>query len=68
VPGVVLGCLLARKVPAHKLKTIVAMVALFAGLQLVWSGTHSLGAKRPIVQVKLGNRKIGDPLPGASRP
>ena len=24
VPGVVLGCLLARKVPAHKLKTIVA--------------------------------------------
>jgi uncharacterized membrane protein YfcA len=38
VPGVVAGCLLARKVPANKLKTAVAMVAIFAGLQLVWSG------------------------------
>src|SRR6266481_1072559 len=38
VPGVVVGCLLARKVPANKLKTVVAMVAIFAGLQLVWSG------------------------------
>src|SRR6266852_4231360 len=38
VPGVVAGCLLARRVPANKLKTAVAMVAIFAGLQLVWSG------------------------------
>ena len=35
VPGVVLGCLLARKVPAQKLKAVVAAVALAAGLQLV---------------------------------
>src|SRR6202045_5453128 len=68
VPGVVVGCLLARRVPAHKLKTLVAMVALFAGLQLVWSGTHSLGAKHAIVQVGLGSQKVADPLPGASRP
>jgi uncharacterized membrane protein YfcA len=39
VPGVVAGCLLARRVPANKLKTAVAMVAIFAGLQLVWSGS-----------------------------
>jgi uncharacterized membrane protein YfcA len=64
VPGVVMGCLLARKVPAHKLKTVVAMVALFAGLQLVWSGTHSLGAKHAIVQVGLGSQKVSGPLPG----
>jgi hypothetical protein len=50
------------------LKTIVAMVALSAGLQLVWSGTHSLGAKRAIVQVRLGSQKVASPLPGASRP
>jgi uncharacterized membrane protein YfcA len=68
VPGVVMGCLLARRVPAHKLKTIVATVAFFAGLQLVWSGTHSLGAKHAIVQVRLGSQKLADPLPGASRP
>jgi hypothetical protein len=42
VPGVVIGCLLARKVPPQKLKTVVAAVAIFAGLQLVWSGSRTL--------------------------
>jgi uncharacterized membrane protein YfcA len=46
VPGVVAGCLLARKVPANKLKTAVAMVAIFAGLQLVWSGSRAFAAAR----------------------
>jgi len=46
VPGVVAGCLLARKVPANKLKTVVAMVAIFAGLQLVWSGGRAFAAAR----------------------
>jgi len=45
VPGVVAGCLLARKVPANKLKTAVAMVAIFAGLQLVWSGGRALAER-----------------------
>jgi uncharacterized protein len=42
IPGVVLGCVLARRVPAHKLKTVVALIAIFAGLQLVWSGVRSI--------------------------
>jgi uncharacterized membrane protein YfcA len=46
VPGVVLGCLLARRVPANKLKTVVAVVAIFAGLQLVWSGSRTLVERR----------------------
>ena len=46
IPGVVAGCLLARKVPANKLKTAVAMVAIFAGLQLVWTGSRALVAAR----------------------
>jgi uncharacterized protein len=46
VPGVVLGCLLARKVPAQKLKALVAAVALAAGLQLVWLGAHAFAAAR----------------------
>lgn len=45
IPGVVFGCLLARKVPANKLKTAVALVAIFAGLQLVWTGSRSLAAR-----------------------
>ncbi len=46
VPGVVVGCLLARRVPAQKLKAVVAAVAICAGLQLVWSGARNLTAKR----------------------
>ena len=45
IPGVVLGCLLARRVPAHKLKAAVALIAIFAGLQLVWTGAHAFGVK-----------------------
>ena len=45
IPGVVLGCLLAPRVPANKLKTAVAMVAIFAGLQLVWSGSRTLAQR-----------------------
>ena len=46
VPGVVAGCLLARRVPANKLKTAVAMVAIFAGLQLVWIGSRAFATAR----------------------
>lgn len=53
VPGVVLGCLLARRVPANKLKTAVAMVAIFAGLQLVWSGGRTLVARRAANAAKI---------------
>jgi uncharacterized membrane protein YfcA len=42
VPGVVFGCLLARRIPAARLKTVVAMIAIFAGLQLVWAGSLKL--------------------------
>src|ERR1700675_76449 len=45
IPGVVLGCVLARSVPANKLKTVVALVAIFAGLQLVWTGSRTLAAR-----------------------
>jgi uncharacterized protein len=45
VPGVVVGCLLARRVPAHKLKAVVAVIAICAGLQLVWSGARTIAAR-----------------------
>lgn len=46
VPGVILGCLLARRVPARRLKAIIAAIAICAGLQLVWSGSRSLAGKQ----------------------
>lgn len=42
VPGVLLGCVFARRVPARRLKVIIALIALIAGLQLVWNGTRTL--------------------------
>jgi len=46
VPGVLLGCALARVVPARRLKMVVAAVAIFAGIQLVWNGAHTLIARK----------------------
>ncbi len=46
IPGVLLGCVLARKVPAQKLKMAIALIAMFAGTQLIWGGAHSLVASR----------------------
>jgi uncharacterized membrane protein YfcA len=45
VPGVVLGCLLAPRIPAQRIKAAVAMVAILAGLQLVWTGGRTLTQK-----------------------
>ena len=56
VPGVVFGCALARYVPARKLKLVVASIAIFAGLQLVWNGTHTLLANRAAAAVKVAAR------------
>jgi uncharacterized protein len=53
IPGVILGCLLARKVPAQRLKAVVALIAICAGLQLVWSGAHTLAARNAANTLKL---------------
>jgi uncharacterized membrane protein YfcA len=45
IPGVLLGCALSRVVPARKLKTVVAAVAIFAGLQLIWNGAQTILAR-----------------------
>jgi uncharacterized protein len=53
IPGVLFGCLLARSVPANKLKTVVALVAIFAGLQLVWTGSRTLAAQHAANALKI---------------
>jgi hypothetical protein len=45
VPGVLVGCLFAKKVPARKLKLVIATIAIFAGVQLIWSGSRTLVAR-----------------------
>jgi uncharacterized membrane protein YfcA len=46
VPGALLGCLFAKKVPGRRLKSIIALVALLAGLQLTWDGARTMLASR----------------------
>jgi uncharacterized protein len=64
IPGVILGCFLAPKVPARKLKAAVALVAICAGLQLVWSGLHSLGAKNATASASFTRGMAGAIKPG----
>jgi uncharacterized membrane protein YfcA len=63
VPGVVVGCLLARRLPAQRLKAVIAGIALCAGLQLVWSGTRSLAARPP-----LNTARVSAPVGRAALP
>lgn len=43
IPGVLLGCLLAGKVSAIRLRTIITMLTLLLGVQLVWTGANLFG-------------------------
>jgi uncharacterized protein len=63
VPGVIIGCLLTPRVPAQKLKAVVAVIAICAGLQLVWSGTRSLVTQRTANTATLaGKTPNGQPV------
>lgn len=41
LPGVLLGCLLSRYIPAQRLRAVIALVAICAGLQLVVAGVKA---------------------------
>lgn len=41
LPGVLLGCLLSRYIPAQRLRAVIAVVAICAGVQLVVSGVKA---------------------------
>jgi uncharacterized protein len=45
LPGVLLGCLLSRYIPAQRLRAVIAVVAICAGLQLVVSGVKARSQK-----------------------
>ncbi len=63
VPGVIAGCLLARRVPARKLKFVIAAIAIFAGLQLVWSGSRTIVARRSSNGAAAESIRVASPEP-----
>ncbi|MBZ5659307.1 MAG: sulfite exporter TauE/SafE family protein [Acidobacteriia bacterium] len=58
IPGVLLGCVLARKVPAQKLKMAIALIAMFAGTQLIWGGARSFITSRAAVPAPASLRTV----------
>lgn len=44
IPGVLLGCAFAQKVPVRRMKAVIATIALLAATQLVWTGSRNLAA------------------------
>jgi len=63
IPGVIVGCMLSRKLPAQKLKAVVAAIAICAGLQLVWSGARALGIKNAANTTPIPARVAGTVRP-----
>jgi uncharacterized protein len=57
IPGVLIGCIFARRVPARKLKYAIAVIAIFAGLQLVYTGSRSFFSKHAATHT-LGNEAV----------
>lgn len=43
LPGVLIGSLLARRVPGRRLRTAITILVLVLGVELVWNGIHRLG-------------------------
>jgi uncharacterized membrane protein YfcA len=49
IPGVLLGCMFATKVPALKLKVLITILTLILGLQLLWTGSKQInGVNGPV--------------------
>lgn len=51
IPGVLLGCMLAPKVPSRKLRLIIAGIAMLLGVQIIGTGIR-VWYKRPDVQAQ----------------
>ena len=64
IPGVLFGCVLARRVPAQRLKTAIALIAMFAGGQLVYTGARSLTPSRSTLEIP----RIVQPVQAGSGP
>src|SRR5262249_39395439 len=70
IPGVLLGCVLAPKIPSTKLKPVIVTITLLLGLQLVWSGMRMAqqGAPQKRGEIKRENCRPAERQLPASQP
>jgi uncharacterized protein len=66
IPGVLIGCAFSKKVPARRLKLVIATIAIFAGIQLVYSGSRTLAAARPQPAPKPGPAATASTTPSGT--
>lgn len=71
IPGVLLGFVLARRTPARNLKSAIALIAILAGMQLVWTGSRSLVAAsaqaRQRARAEVSRAAAGSPAANPAR-
>lgn len=68
IPGVLIGCVFSKKVPARRLKLVIATIAIFAGIQLVYSGSRTLFAAKAPSGPKLAPPATASASPSNSSP
>jgi uncharacterized membrane protein YfcA len=70
IPGVLLGFVLAQRTPTRKLKPAIALIAILAGLQLVWTGSRSLvtASVRPPARSVISSHASQPVVEGTIRP
>jgi len=59
IPGVLLGCAFVNKVPSIKLKVANAVIILFLGLQLMWTGSRQINVTKAIADHP-GTQTVGE--------
>jgi len=59
IPGVLLGCAFVNKVPAIRLKVANAVIILFLGLQLMWTGSRQINVTKVIADHP-GTQTVGE--------
>ena len=76
IPGVLVGCALAKRVSAGRLRTVIAAVAIILGLQLIWMGsrpllhalTHNHTARPALTQPEAQTISTSAPSPASTVP
>jgi len=58
IPGVLVGGAFSGRVPAHKLRTAIALIAMVLGVQLVYSGARDLVQSRRHSVANLDSRSL----------
>lgn len=56
IPGVLLGCLVSRRLSGHRLRLALALVGIALGLQLIWTGSKTFWQRPTLPPIEAQHR------------